>query len=141
MVNKDEAPCINHCEHGREQRGHRRRDSVFPSLMRSGRMRSRRESWRFFSSLARWKNVSSTLVLSLAETSMTVMISGTTSHKASASSNSTSRRVSRSHLFPIRTIATCGWVYRRTSSIHLCTLRNDERFVMSYTIITPLAER
>lgn len=46
----------------------------------------------------------------------------------------TSRSSSKSHLFPIKIKITSDVVYRRTSSIHLCMLRNVERFVMSYTV-------
>lgn len=45
----------------------------------------------------------------------------------------TSRSPSKSHLLPTNIRITSDVVYRRTSSIQRCMLRNDERFVISYT--------
>lgn len=98
-------------------------------------------SCRLFSSVAKHRKASSMLQFSLALVSNTKSTSGMYWHIASASSNSTSRRDSASALFPMSATITALPEYRRTSSIHLVTDRKDERFVMSYTMITPFAER
>lgn len=84
-----------------------------------------------FSSPASDVNMFSIFVLSFADVSITNRISGMHSHKASASLKSTSRSSSKSHLFPTKMSATFDVVYRRTSSIQRCMLRNEARFVMS----------
>lgn len=73
---------------------------------------------RTLSSLARQRKASSTFMFSLAEVSITNRISGIYWHIWRASSKSTSRCSSKSHLLPTRIIKTLEAVYLRTSSIH-----------------------
>lgn len=87
-----------------------------------------------FNSAANDTNIFSIFVLSFADVSITNKISGMHSHMASASLKSTSLSSSKSHLLPTKIRATFDVVYRRTSSIHRCMLRNEARFVMSYTV-------
>lgn len=84
-----------------------------------------------FNSVANDMNASVTFLLSLADVSIHNRISGMYWQSASASANSTSRRSSISLLLPIRNNITFEAVYRRTSSIHRCKLRNEDLFVMS----------
>lgn len=87
-----------------------------------------------FNSAANDLNMFSIFVLSFADVSMTNKISGMHSHMASASLKSTSLSSSKSHLLPTKISATFDVVYRRTSSIQRCMLKNEARFVISYTM-------
>lgn len=77
---------------------------VSPRLTKSVLIKSLSVSWRFFNSVASCLKISSIFVLSLADTSITVMISGIISQRSTASEKSTSLNVSWSHLLPYKKI-------------------------------------